>query len=214
MAQGRESYEHDHWSALWASYGTGTFDPESVKIDRQLFADYFHSYVPKMVLDIGCGSGLSTNVFSELGSDRVLMDLTIEALQLARRNCETKASKGLDFIRGDFLHLPFQDQTFDLVITQDIIKYFRPRTVFPELQRVSKDHATLTGAFPYLFSWRMLKNFIVSKAVNGLNRRRVMNLHFFTKRSARQSIERNGFEIRKWILIRGRSYLFLFASKK
>jgi ubiquinone/menaquinone biosynthesis C-methylase UbiE len=213
LPQDRASFEYEHFTALWGSYDSGTFDPQGVKIDGQLFADYFHDHAPKIVLDIGCGSGLSTNVFSEIGSDRVLMDLTIEALQLAIRNCRTKASRSLDFVRGDFLHLPFQDQTFDLVVTQDILKYFHPRTAFPELQRVSKDDASLTSSLPYLFSWRWFKRFIMWKAANAVKPRRE-TVHYFTKRSAHQSMERSGFEIKKWILIRGKSWLFVFASKK
>jgi SAM-dependent methyltransferase len=68
------------------------------------------------VLDVACGPGTATLPAARVGSDVVGLDLSPELLAAGRRKAE---AEGLDveWVEGDAEALPFDDGTFDVVIS-------------------------------------------------------------------------------------------------
>ncbi len=69
----------------------------------------------KRVLDAGCGCGIFSSIFAELGASLVVpFDMSRSGLEAAR---SIAAGRGVDVhpVRGDLLRLPFADGSFDVV---------------------------------------------------------------------------------------------------
>jgi len=65
------------------------------------------------VLDVACGTGDLSLVLAEAGSARVIgLDFCRPMLEIARRKADD-GSRGIPFVEGDALRLPFADETFD-----------------------------------------------------------------------------------------------------
>jgi SAM-dependent methyltransferase len=61
-------------------------------------------------LDVGCGTGISTEVVTELGWSAVGVDLSEDMLAVAR-------GRGLEVVQGSADALPFGDETFDAAVS-------------------------------------------------------------------------------------------------
>lgn len=90
----------------------------------------------KKALDVGCGGGFLSEELSRSGLRVTGIDPSTESLAVAR---EHAAGNGLtiDYVPGDGEHLPFQDQTFDMVFCCDVLEHVKdmPR-VISEISRV------------------------------------------------------------------------------
>lgn len=65
------------------------------------------------VLDVACGTGDLSLVLAEAGRARVVgLDFCRPMLEIARRKAD-EGSRGIPFVEGDALRLPFADETFD-----------------------------------------------------------------------------------------------------
>jgi SAM-dependent methyltransferase len=87
----------------------------------------------KRVLDVGCGASARNPFFVRRywGRDAVAVDLSWHTLQQAQ------ARISVPFVSGNVLALPFQDDTFDFVISTGVIHHAPfPRDSLRELQRV------------------------------------------------------------------------------
>lgn len=70
------------------------------------------------VADLGCGSGVFTDLLRQRGCDCVGLDLSPKLLELGRRKYP-----GLEFIEGDVEHLPFSPASFDGVLLSGIVHH-------------------------------------------------------------------------------------------
>ena len=68
---------------------------------------------PLKVLDIGCSAGIITRLLAAHFALVVGMDLDEEAISFAENE---KDRDNLAFFCGDALHLPFREETFDLLV--------------------------------------------------------------------------------------------------
>ncbi len=69
------------------------------------------------VLDIGCGSGNNATILAaKTGAEVTGLDLTPELLEAGRRLAE-EAGVEIEFVEGDAENLPFEDASFDVVIS-------------------------------------------------------------------------------------------------
>lgn len=73
---------------------------------------------PLLFLDIGCGSGISTNVIESHGYFSIGMDISAEMLNTFKSDCESEALLG-DIGQG----LPFNAGTFDYAISVSVIQW-------------------------------------------------------------------------------------------
>jgi arsenite methyltransferase len=92
------------------------------------------------VLDLGCGAGTDTLIAAQMvgPEGRVVgIDMTPEMLAKARAAAEEMAVRNIDFVEGEVERLPFEDETFDVVISNGVIDLIPDKdAVFAEIGRV------------------------------------------------------------------------------
>jgi SAM-dependent methyltransferase len=95
------------------------------------------------VLDVGAGTGNASIPAAEAGADVIASDLTPELLEAGRARVSDNSPK-LDWVEADAENLPFEDESFDVVMSC-IGAMFAPRhqTVADELARVCRPGGTI-----------------------------------------------------------------------
>lgn len=119
----------------------------------------FHAYARKVksfqpvagcVLDLGCGNGLSTDYLTEEITPRyaVGMDLSFQSLQMGRQ-----AGVRAPLVCGSATHLPFPDQTFDVVTSHAMVEHLADAAgALAEMDRVLKSGGLLVINAPNMLS--------------------------------------------------------------
>ncbi len=98
----------------------------------------FDGYRGRMVLEVGCGAAVDLARFAKGGATVTGVDLTESAIQLARANFEQQGLSGR-FEVADGEHLPFPDNSFDLVYAHGVVQYTaNPGELVEECHRVLK----------------------------------------------------------------------------
>jgi SAM-dependent methyltransferase len=116
------------------------------------------------LLDLGCGTGAHTVAFREVGWEVVGIDASEDMLRRAR-------DRGLEVVLGDAADLPFDDRSFDAVVSlwthTDVDDFAR---LLREAARVLKDRAPLVyvGGHPCFIGPHALFRF--AKGVPELHR--------------------------------------------
>ena len=82
----------------------------------------FDGYRGKRVLDVGCGAGTDLVRFARAGAVVSGVDLSASAIALARQNFSQQALEA-DLLEADGEHLPYADDTFDLVFAHGVVQY-------------------------------------------------------------------------------------------
>lgn len=94
------------------------------------------------VLDLGCGAGTDTLVAAQMvgPEGRVTgIDMTPEMLDKARAAAAEMGAANIDFVEGEAEHLPFGDESFDVVISNGVIDLIPDKdAAFSEIFRVLK----------------------------------------------------------------------------
>lgn len=95
------------------------------------------------VLDVGCGTGVVAVTAARLGARVTGVDLTPELLERARENAAL-AKVAIDFHEGDVEQLPFDDNEFDVVLSQYGHMFApRPDVAIAEMLRVLRPGGTI-----------------------------------------------------------------------
>jgi ubiquinone/menaquinone biosynthesis C-methylase UbiE len=90
------------------------------------------------VLDVACGTGVVAVTAARLGARATGLDLTPELLAVARDNARL-AAVDIDWHEGDVEELPFDANTFDVVVSQFGHMFApRPDVAVREMLRVLK----------------------------------------------------------------------------
>jgi len=98
----------------------------------------FDGYRGRSVLEVGCGAGVDLARFARGGASVTGVDLAASAIELARANFEQQGLRGA-FEVADGEHLPFPDNSFDLVYAHGVVQYTAdPRRLVGECRRVLK----------------------------------------------------------------------------
>lgn len=94
------------------------------------------------VLDAGCGDGVLKSRISERHT-YVGVDFSARLLLRARRH-----NQG-NYFRADLSHLPFSDNSFDVVVCLQAVQYLaRPRTALAQMARILKREGKLLLTVP------------------------------------------------------------------
>jgi ubiquinone/menaquinone biosynthesis C-methylase UbiE len=84
------------------------------------------------VADLGCGSGVFTDLLHRQGCTSVGLDLSPKLIELGRRKYP-----GVEFIEGDVEHLPFPDASLDGVLLSGLVHHLPdPARCAAEVYRV------------------------------------------------------------------------------
>ena len=92
------------------------------------------------ILDVGCGTGALCKVLSEKGLDVTGIDPSIGMLNQARLRLKYSGIDLIHIVPGE--RLPFQDNSFDVVITSYVAHGLKPGeriNLYNEMKRVAKE---------------------------------------------------------------------------
>ena len=107
-----------------------------------------------VALDAGCGPGFLTKALHECKYTVSALDTSTEMLLLARSLFVNASLQTMPtFQQGNVENLPFEDGTFDIVLSAGVIEYLdSDLQVLSEFSRVSKDNAALILSVTNRFS--------------------------------------------------------------
>jgi 2-polyprenyl-3-methyl-5-hydroxy-6-metoxy-1,4-benzoquinol methylase len=89
----------------------------------------------KKVLDVGCGDGVLSYLLAEKGAVISGIDNSKEAIITASEKC--KQFDNIKFIKSSVYELPFDEMSFDYVVSSDVIEHLRdPDKMLSEIKRV------------------------------------------------------------------------------
>ena len=95
------------------------------------------------ILDVGTGTGFLALLFAEMGHNVTGLDISERMLEKSRYNAG-KLELSVDFMHGDAENLPFDDETFDIVINRYLLWTLpNPKTAVDEWSRVVKSGGKL-----------------------------------------------------------------------
>ncbi|MEN1729274.1 MAG: class I SAM-dependent methyltransferase [Pseudomonadota bacterium] len=90
--------------------------------------------VGKTVLDLGCNTGYGSKILAGMAAKVIGVDVSENAVSIAR---ETNQAPGIEFHLIDGKQLPFEADTFDVVISCQVIEHIVDYEVYiGEIQRV------------------------------------------------------------------------------
>jgi ubiquinone/menaquinone biosynthesis C-methylase UbiE len=96
------------------------------------------------VADLGCGSGVFTNLLHELGFEPIGLDISPKLIALGRRKYPD-----VEFLEGDAEHLPFPSASLDGVLLSGLVHHFPdPSRCVAEVFRVLKPGGTFVAFDP------------------------------------------------------------------
>lgn len=110
--------------------------------------------IPRIrILDFGCGSGWTSIMLSQMGSDVVGMDIAPRAIDIANLSAERILRKEqrerCSFTSFDGQNLPFADDSFDIVVIYEALHHLpNPIRILKEIFRVLSKHGRLGFAEP------------------------------------------------------------------
>jgi ubiquinone/menaquinone biosynthesis C-methylase UbiE len=153
--------------------------------------EQFSNLLPKngKVLDAGCGSGRDTNLLVQKGLDVVGLDVSQGLIQEAKIQFPT-----LQFIEGNLLNLPFNNNMFDGVWAHASLLHLETidevKTVLKEFHRVLKNKGILHVLVKAQSGKQ--KTAVVSDAFSNHNR----FFQYFTQEELTELLKTSGFTIR------------------
>lgn len=124
------------------------FDKQAKEYDNAMYGEHARKLYPALlevichsygntVLDIGCGTGALLKQVYDEDHRRILygIDISTKMVQKSKERMQDKAT----IIEGDSEHLPFKDNTFDIVYCNDSFHHYpNPDKVLEQMQRVVK----------------------------------------------------------------------------
>jgi len=129
-------------------YGGYSYNPRFWQATVRRFRDHYCLDESSSVLDVGCGKGFMLHDFKEL-----LPGLTITGIDISEYAMEHAMEDTKPFLKiGNAKELPFEDDSFDLVISINTVHNLpleECKKALKEIQRVSR-----RGAFVTMDAWR------------------------------------------------------------
>ena len=132
------------------------------------------------VLEIGCGVGVVSEHLNNIYKMNVI-GTDVDPKQIKIAKIFNKENKSLKYIEADATELPFENDTFDLILTLWVLHHIRDwRKVLEEIKRVLKPMGTifiydleyskkLVNFYNYANSKRILKHFVKKYGVYSID---------------------------------------------
>lgn len=124
---------------------------------RRIYEDFmpYWELKGKKVLDVGCGLGGKLVFYAEEGASKVVgVDLRLFSATFASQLSSERDSDGVIHIAiADGAKLPFADETFDVVISVNVLEHVAdPLSVLIECRRVLRPNGHIYLYFPPFYS--------------------------------------------------------------
>lgn len=107
----------EHWernAETWTKYSRAGYDRYRDALNTPAFLDMLPEIAGLRGLDLGCGEGTNTRAVAEMGADMTGLDIAPTFLAHARAT-EASDPRGITYVLGDGLTLPFAENSFDFV---------------------------------------------------------------------------------------------------
>lgn len=148
-----------------------------------------------ILLDVATGGGHTANAFAPRVKKVIALDLTQEMLEAAKKYVADQGHSNVQFTQGDAEHLPFKDETFDLVTCRIAPHHFPNIERFiSEALRVLKPNGQLLlddNVAPELDLYDQFYNQIEKL-------RDYSHFRAWKKTEWIQMLEKSGFVIQEW----------------
>lgn len=126
------------------------------------------------VLDVGCGGGLLANYLALQGHHVTGIDLSANSLHIAEQKDSTKSVR---YLCANAYHLPFSDESFDVVCATDILEHVEnPLLLIKEASRVLKKGGRF---FFHTFNRNWLSYLVIIKGVEWLVKNSPPRMHVY-----------------------------------
>ena len=125
---------------------------------HQPFVELVNRYTPpsSRILELGCGNGIAAMLLNRSGHHVIGTDISALFLEEAAQWQETSDRNGehkLEYRVCDVLELPFQDETFDVVCSNELIEHLPDvETALSEMIRVTRQGGRIIICGPNLCS--------------------------------------------------------------
>lgn len=158
------------WSNYWQSGKASTFggidDLASNPSLSQLWTRYLSGRLGKDILEIGCGNGALTRFLPAVASEAGYGETRISAVDIAQLAEDLEAVEGVSFFPETGAEkLPFDDESFDAVVSQFGFEYADFNPALDELYRVTKPGAAVTFIAHHRSSWLCRDSFDILRQV-------------------------------------------------
>lgn len=172
---------------------TFKFNRYSYSLERYLAANLPPLPRNPRILDAGCGPGLLTEALLKTtdGGSRIIgIDISAKSVGVAKSTLgnKLKTNDQVQFMQANMLNMPFQDESFDLVVTSGALEYISLQAGLAEIARVLAPNGyliylplrpSLVGYFLAItFQMRMYFPEEVVESVN--SHFKILSQHWFT----------------------------------
>ena len=183
--------------------------PTPPKLIVELAKRLYNQTTKPLIVDIGCGTGLSTKIWSEYASKVIGIDPNSDMLERAKKvvNKETGFTN-VSFLKGTSSETGLESDSIDIVSCSQALHWLEPQSTFKEVKRILK-HGGLFLAYdsdwPPSLNWQAEQEWIkLFSIVNKLDeqRREINNVRFWPKEQHLQRIiESNQFRFVREVVI-------------
>ncbi len=119
----------------WCKTPLGSFVDH---VEKEWMAKSSKPLAGEKALDLGCGTGIYAIWLKKQGLDVTGIDLSSAMLAKAKEKAQ-REDLAVHWIQGDIIQLPFDHETFDLVICNIVLEFVgNPEKVVAEAMRVLK----------------------------------------------------------------------------
>lgn len=179
-------------------------------IQKLLIKNFYSSLIslakpllPQTILDVGCGEGFTMDKLAKFGIGKKIegVEYSKDAMALGK-----KKFPNLIFKEGSGYKLPYEDNSFDLVVCTEVLEHLdQPAKVLSEVLRTSRKYVLISVPNEPFF---MLSNFIRGKNLFRLGYD-PGHINHWTIFSFQKFIKKNGIKIKKmlfpfpWVMVLG-----------
>lgn len=189
-SQGYKEKSKSSYDKLASSYDSTYYGGKHARKLYDLVIKAMNRFEYTSVLDVGCGTG---NLLSEILKRKKVgiagIDISEKMLEIAKK----RLGEETDLRNGDSEHLPWKNNSFDMVICTDSFHHYPdPKAVLNEIRRVLNTGGKVIIADPWAPTpFRQIANLILPFNKGG-------DVRLYSESEMKNLLEEHGFKLVCW----------------